>query len=77
MDFWNIVTYGKIGKTLESAEKYKFGVSMLKVKTGTDSTEEIRISDLSDEFKETIKTALEAEYKRVQNRLTQLIKNEE
>jgi len=76
MDFWDIMKYARLGQTLERAEKHKFSVSTAKVKTGVDTTEEIKIGDLSEDFQEIMKEALKAEYARIQEKLVRLIKNE-
>ena len=76
MDFWDIMKYAQIGKTLERAEKHKFSVFVAKVKTGADTMEEIKVGDLSAEFQEIMSQALKAEYERIQDKLVRLIKNE-
>ena len=73
MDYYDIRRYAQIGHILEQAEKTKFNVSAIKIRVGADRTEEINLSELSDDFKNAISEALKKEQKHIESHLTQII----
>jgi hypothetical protein len=61
MDYYDIQKYAKLGSILEKAEKCKFEVAVIKIKTGTDRTEEVYVNDFSVGFRALLSEALKDE----------------